>query len=163
MFLLFLYYAFFCNLQNPLQRYCYFLTCAIPIFRDFVFFLVSSHTIRLPLAYHSVTTRSPLSTSRQGDSALQVPLPTRPWVITWLCHKQRTNGACNVRLRTHNAAPLHATLGMPSRKQLSIVSPLPARIVGERTCCLCCYNSLSPLRSWRCASAKVVDNTFSFY
>ena len=129
MFLLFLYYAFFCNLQNPLQRYCYFLTCAIPIFRDFVFSLslripfgYHSHTTRLPLAYHSVTTRLPLSTSRQGDSALQVPLPTRPWVITWLCHKQRTNGACNVRLRTHNAAPLPATLALRAENNCQLLT-----------------------------------------
>ena len=61
----------------------------------------------------------------RGSAAPSAPstpsATTRPRATTWLCHKQRTNGAWNVRLRTDNAAPLHATLGMPSRKQLSIV------------------------------------------
>ena len=34
-------------------------------------FLAASHTIRLPLAYHSVTIRLPLSTSRQGDRVIK--------------------------------------------------------------------------------------------
>ena len=34
-------------------------------------FLAASHTIRLPLAYHSHTTRLPLSTSRQGDRVIK--------------------------------------------------------------------------------------------
>ena len=34
-------------------------------------FLAASHTTRLPLGYHSVTIRLPLSTSRQGDRVIK--------------------------------------------------------------------------------------------
>ena len=68
------------------------------------------------------TVNCQLNRGSAAPSAPSTPsATTRPRATTWLCHKQRTNGAWNVRLRTDNAAPLHATLGMPSRKQLSIV------------------------------------------
>ena len=65
---------------------------------------------------------------------LLVPLPTRPWVITWLCHKQRTNGACNVRLRTHNAAPLPTTLALRAESDLSVfIAPNVIRVLQRMT------------------------------